>query len=154
MRVAFDSNVLVYLAGAHKVDADGPKIDRARAMVPILRARAELVVPVQAIGELFIVLCRSGISPELARGVVTDLTTGLQSVPSTSDTLQGALDLAVENKLQFWDSLILTAASEAGCSLLLSEDMQQGFVHRGLTIVNPLAETLHPHLARLLDTPA
>jgi predicted nucleic acid-binding protein len=35
--------------------------------------------------------------------------------------------------------------------LLLSEDMQHGFVSRGMTVVNPFAEPTHPKLAALLD---
>lgn len=42
------------------------------------------------------------------------------------------------------------AAAAAGCTLLLSEDMQGGFVTRGLTIVDPLREDTHPKLAALL----
>ena len=39
----------------------------------------------------------------------------------------------------FWDSLIVAAALDAGCSTLYSEDMQHGPVVDGrLTIVNPL----------------
>jgi predicted nucleic acid-binding protein len=46
--------------------------------------------------------------------------------------------------------MIVSAAADAGCALLLSEDMQHGFVARGLTVVNPLAETVHPKLAALV----
>ena len=34
------------------------------------------------------------------------------------------------------------------------EDMQHGFVTRGVAVVNPLAEPRHPELAALLDMPA
>jgi predicted nucleic acid-binding protein len=34
---------------------------------------------------------------------------------------------------------------------LLSEDMQHGFVARGLTIVNPLDAAVHPKLRQLMD---
>jgi predicted nucleic acid-binding protein len=46
----------------------------------------------------------------------------------------------------------VTAAVDAGCALLISEDMQDGFVTRGLTIVDPFASTLHPKLAAMLET--
>ena len=39
----------------------------------------------------------------------------------------------------FWDSLIVAAALDAGCSTLYSEDMQHGQIVDGrLMIVNPL----------------
>lgn len=34
--------------------------------------------------------------------------------------------------------------------MLLSEDMQHGFVHRGVTVIDPFAEPAHPLLADAL----
>jgi predicted nucleic acid-binding protein len=45
---------------------------------------------------------------------------------------------------------MLAAAADAGCRLLLSEDLQEGFTWRGVTVVNPFADTRHPLLAALL----
>jgi predicted nucleic acid-binding protein len=39
---------------------------------------------------------------------------------------------------------MLAAAAQAGCRLLLSEDMQDGFTWRGVTIRNPFAATPPP----------
>jgi predicted nucleic acid-binding protein len=46
--------------------------------------------------------------------------------------------------------MILAAASEARCRLLLSEDMRDGLAWRGVTITNPLTDSPHPLLARAL----
>ena len=70
--------------------------------------------------------------------------------PTTSQTFGLALTLANDHQLQVWDSIILSAAIETGCSILMSEDMQHGFTIRGLTIINPLIEPVHPKLAALL----
>lgn len=43
--------------------------------------------------------------------------------------------------LSFWDSLIVAAALEAGCNILLTEDMQHGLmVENQLSVLNPLLE--------------
>jgi hypothetical protein len=39
--------------------------------------------------------------------------------------------------LSFWDSLIVEAALQAGCTQLLTEDMQDGLVIDRMTIRNP-----------------
>ena len=153
-RIAFDSNILVYLAGSAFVPSDLPKIARVKALVVALKDTASLVAPVQALGELFVVLRRAGADPAQARETVMEYAETFIPAPSLPQTMAVALDLVVDHRFQLWDALILTAASEAGCTILLSEDMQDGFVSRGLTIVNPLAETPHPQLARLLDSPA
>jgi predicted nucleic acid-binding protein len=56
----------------------------------------------------------------------------------------------VTHSLSFWDAVILSAAAGAECHLLLSPDMQDGFVWQGVTIVNPFAHTRHPLLQAIL----
>lgn len=149
-RIALDSNILVYLAGVANADEDEPKIATAQVTVRALGESAVIVVPVQALGELFVVLRRSGVPADEARRTVLEYTENL-SIPATSQaTMTDALDLVLDHRMQLWDALILSAAADAGCTMLLSEDMQDGFVARGVTVVNPLAEKLHPKLAALL----
>ena len=45
---------------------------------------------------------------------------------------------------------VAAASAEAECRLLLSEDLEEGFTWRGVTVTNPFAPTLHPLLASLL----
>lgn len=150
MRIGLDSNILVYLAGTAKVPADKPKIERTRVVVGSLAESATIVAPAQALGELFVVMCRSGMPKVEARRTILEYAEGLIVPASSQTTMAMALDLAVDHQLQLWDALILCAAAEAGCELLLSEDMQNGFVARGVTIANPLAQTLHPKLKAVL----
>lgn len=149
MRVALDSNILIYLAGIARGEADEAKVERARSMLAALAA-AKIVAPVQALGEMFVVMRRSGVAAANAREKMADMIGAFGSPASTAQTALAAADLVVDHKLQYWDAMIVSAAAEAGCALLLSEDMQHGFVTRGLTIVNPFAEPVHPKLAALM----
>jgi predicted nucleic acid-binding protein len=60
-----------------------------------------------------------------------------------------ATDLASDHGLTIWDSVVLATSAEAECRLLLSEDLQEGFTWRGVTVTNPFAPTLHSLLASL-----
>jgi predicted nucleic acid-binding protein len=151
MRVALDSNILAYLAGVSRNAADDHKIAVVRSLLRQINESASLIAPLQALGELFVVLRRSGLASDEARQIVLEFTETLASAPSTERTMLAALDLVVDHKLQFWDSLIISVAAEAGCGLLLSEDMQHGFVVRGMTVVNPLAPKPHPKLKAILQ---
>ena len=64
--------------------------------------------------------------------------------------MRSALDLAQDHRLAIWDSLILSVAAEHRCRVLLSEDMQDGFVWSGVTVINPFAARPHVLLAKLL----
>jgi predicted nucleic acid-binding protein len=61
-------------------------------------------------------------------------------VPVTLNTHTGAVSLARDHGLAFYDALIVAAAIEAGCDTLFSEDMQHGRTIGGLAIVNPFLE--------------
>ena len=152
MRIALDTNVLVYAAGYERTAGDLRKVAHARWLLNHLEPTHGLYVATQAVGELFNVLTRKrGLPLHEAAETVRRVTASFDVFAATPDDYETALDLAVRNKLQIWDAVMLAAAAVARCEFLLSEDMQDGFVWRGLTIVNPFAEPLHPLLASLLD---
>ena len=150
MRIAFDTNVLAYAEGI-----DGEYFRQATWNV-IARVRSEtLVVPAQVLGELFNVLEREAKYPrQAARKAILDWVDLFVVIDTASEILLNAVDLAVEHKFQIWDAVILSAASNADCQILLSEDMQDGFTWSGVTVVNPFAEKPNPLLAALLNPPA
>ena len=138
MRIALDSNIAIYLPRIARSPADLAKIDAALGIVSALKNVAEIAVPVQALGELYVVAKRSGLTAVEARKFTLEFVEGAANPPSTAAAMLDALDLASDHRLQLWDALILCAAAEAGCSILLSEDMQDGLTVNGsLRIRNP-----------------
>jgi len=57
--------------------------------------------------------------------------------PLTIETHLHALGLSKRYGFSIWDGLIVAAAAEAGCSKLLTEDLQHGQILEGLRIENP-----------------
>ncbi len=145
MRVALDTNVLAYAEGVNGLTMKKAALELVDKLPQDL-----MVVPVQALGELFQLLVRkAGRSPAEARKAILSWRNAFALVETSPDVLLAALDLAVR-QFSIWDAVILCAAAEADCHLLLSEDMQNGFVWRGVTIVNPFATPKHPQLEALL----
>lgn len=145
MRIALDTNVLAYAEG----------VDGAERQVATLGVLADLpseriVVPVQVLGEFFHVLLRKKRSPEAARAAVAAWRDSCETFETSAETLSRGLDLAVDHRLGTWDAVILAAASGAGCRILLSEDMQDGFTWGGVTVVNPFVTVPHPLLLAAL----
>ena len=63
----------------------------------------------------------------------------LLSVQPSIQLYNSALDIRLRYQFSFYDSLIIAAALEAGCTCLYSEDMQDGQQIQSLTIQNPFA---------------
>src|SRR5580704_1748060 len=110
-------------------------------------------VPVQVLGELFRVLVRKAkykaASAGAAVGNFLDIFPLIETSPAV---LTVAADLSVDRGLDIWDAIILAAAASAGCRLLLSEDMQEGFTWNGVTVVNPFSSKRHELLTALLES--
>lgn len=135
MRVALDTNVLAYAEG---VGDD----DRCRAALTLIeRLPAEVaVLPAQALGELYRVLVgKAKRRPVDARAAVLSWADSFEVADSTWPAFQSAFDLSADHGLQIWDALMLSVAAENRCRLLLSEDLQNGFTWRGVTVVDPFA---------------
>lgn len=146
IRVAFDTNVLAYAEGLDDERRANIALDVISRIPP-----ASAVIPVQVLGELYRVLTRkAGYSPDRAQAAILSWQDGFPIFPIETDALRSAMDLSSEHRLSFWDALIFSVAAEAGCRLLLTEDLQDGFTWRGVTAVNPFAEKRHPLLARTL----
>jgi predicted nucleic acid-binding protein len=145
MRVALDTNVLAYAEGV----GDAPRCEAARRLVEALPPDA-VVLPVQVLGELQRVLTGKLRQPaEQARAAVLRWSDAFETADSTWPAMQSAFDLSAGHGLQIWDALILSVAAEQRCRLLVSEDMQDGFTWRGVTVANPFAVQPHALLAAL-----
>jgi predicted nucleic acid-binding protein len=147
MRLALDSNILVYAEGVNGAA-------RKKTALDIIARLSEqsTFVPVQALGELFHVLVRkAGRSPVRARAAILSWQDAFPVIETSSSVMLAATDLAVHHQLSIWDAVILSSAAAAGCRLLLSEDMQAGFTWNGVTVANPFAQEKHDLLSGLLD---
>ena len=146
MRVALDTTLLAYAEGINGADRREVALDLLRRL-----PAGAAIVPAQVLGELFNVLVRkAGRERAQAREALLYWRDAFPVMPTSDDTMLMAADLATDHRLGIWDSVILSAASQAGCRLLLSEDLQDGFTWGGVTVANPFAARRHPLLESLL----
>lgn len=146
MKLALDTNVLAYAEGVNDV----VKRDIALELVRDLPQEAA-IVPVQVLGELFNVLTRkAGRSQAGAREALLGWRDTFPVVETGSEAMLAAADLATDHQFSIWDAVILAVASQSGCRLLLSEDLQDGFTWGGVTVANPFVSPRHALLESLL----
>lgn len=145
MRAAIDTNVLYYAEG---LDDEAKKI----MAIELLDGRRpeETVIPIQVVGELFSALVRKARRPRAAaRDAVLSWGDRFPLIETSPDVLLVGMSVAMQHQLPIWDAVILAAAADAGCRVLLSEDFQDGFTWAGVTVVNPFASVKNPLLAGL-----
>jgi predicted nucleic acid-binding protein len=146
VRVALDTNMLAYAEGVNGASMKTAALDLVSKL-----PQASIVLPVQVLGELFQVLTRKAArSPSRARAAVLSWHDAFAVADTSAAVMLAATDLAVHHHLGLWDAVILSASADANCRLLLSEDIQDGFLWRGVTVVNPFGPSVHPLLKALL----
>jgi predicted nucleic acid-binding protein len=146
MRVAIDTNVLVYAEGF----GDVPRCHRATELIAALNP-SNVVLPAQVLGELFNVLTRKAGRTALdSRDAVLSWSDTYDIADSTKDAITAACDLVAAHQLQFWDALIISVSAQQKCRLLITEDLSHGFTWQGLTVVNPFIGLQHPLLGQAL----
>jgi len=114
IRLAHDTNILAYAEGV----GDAERCAGAIKLVEDLPAEAVLLP---------------------AQKAIMSWADSFEVADSSWSSFQSTIDLAIDHGLQIWDALIMAVAAENHCRLLLSEDLQNGFTWRGLTVVNPFA---------------
>jgi predicted nucleic acid-binding protein len=148
MLVALDTNILAYAEGV----GDAPRCEQAIRLIEQLPVNLVLL-PAQTLGELFRVLTgKAKREPGLSRMAIMAWADSFMIGDSSWSAFQAAMDLVVDHRFQIWDALIMAVAADNHCRLLLSEDLQNGFIWRGVTVVNPFASPASPLLGNVLQT--
>ena len=130
----FDTNVLVYAFVVRASSKSDPRTELAEKTLSLGG-----VVGVQVLNEFADVATRKFkmgwdlVEQYLA---VIDALCG-RAVPLTVEAHEAAIEISKQYGYRIYDSLILAAAAQAGCTTVYSEDMQHGQTIGKLTIVNP-----------------
>lgn len=131
----FDSNVIIYAVDAES----GEKQRIARELLRSTTAAGATVISTQVLQEFFVAATRrlaSPLSPESANEALR-LLSRLPVVLVRTETVLAAAERMATDQLSLWHALIVEAALDGGCTVLYTEDLQDGRKYGGLTVVNP-----------------
>ena len=148
MLAALDSNIIIY---AEDIFSD-ERHEAAQALIDQVEDQ-RIILPLQSVGEALNWLVRKGGVPKaIAAERMQDWTNQYATQPTTLNVFNLCTNLVARHDFPVWDAVILASAAEAGADILLSEDMQHGFIWRGVTIINPFLPETHSMLTKLLKT--
>lgn len=134
--VFLDSNILVYSYSNSEID----KQDIARKLI----TENNSFISTQVLQELCNIVTRKfKFSYKQAAIAIEECCQNNKLHTNTQNTILQACQIADRYGFSFYDSLIITAAIESNCTVLYSEDLQDGQVIDGkLRVKNPFAHLL------------
>ncbi|MDB5438744.1 MAG: PilT-like protein [Caulobacteraceae bacterium] len=131
--ISLDTNILVYVA-----QDDEPARQSTALQLVLAARRLDCPLGLQVIGELQNVLRRKlRLPPWKAAQEARNVLESFRIFPATERAASEALSLMAAGRLSYWDALLLISARQFGVTHMLSEDMQDGALYGGVTIVNP-----------------
>ena len=146
-RFTLDTNILVYAADQEATEKREHSINIIR-----LASNSDCVLTVQVLAEFFYATTQKKLLDRVhARKFVEKMSKIFETVATTDSVFTEAIETTINHRLSFWDATILAAASQSGCSLLLSEDMQDGQRLNGVEILNPYAQNASERLDFLFN---
>jgi len=137
-REFIDANVLVYAFDS----SAGRKQHIAQTLLEKLWQSNTGCVSVQVLQEFFVTVTKKVARPlpvEDAAARIREFATWKVFAPTADDVL-AAIAVHGQAKIGFWDAMIVLAASESGCDVLWTEDLNDGQLLRGVRIRNPFVE--------------
>ncbi len=149
MNVTADTNLLIYSQDS----ADPVKQASSRRILQIIGDLEGRCIALQVVGEFFNAATRK---LKIPRSIAANLGGGiLAQFPCFGygvDEVELALSSAANGVFSYWDGLLFASAVSAGCNLLISEDMQDGFRFEQLSVIAPFAPdgTPNPELMERL----
>jgi predicted nucleic acid-binding protein len=132
-RFTLDTNILVYA-----VDKSDEERHLCAQEVIEAMLTQDCVLTLQSLGEFYFTVTRKGKLPPIqAKKQVEGWQTLFSVVAAGPATLNRAIAAVEFHQLSFWDSMLWSAARDAGVTMLLSEDFHNGQELGGIRIVNP-----------------
>ena len=133
-KVFIDTNVILYAHDSRNRSKEVAAIEWMRR----LAAQDLATVNLQSLNEVANALLKKRwfASPDAAFAIIDGLAE-FGDTPLSWAEIRIARLLHKSTGYSWWDCLLLASALELGCSHFLSEDLQDGQVIGGLTIINP-----------------
>ena len=132
-KVFLDTNVLVYAL-------DQDDLEKQRTCRTILRQLHDAnraVISTQVMQEFFVVATRKlGVEPLKAKSILQAMS-NLEIVSVSPELIFEAIDCGLLNQISFWDALVIVCAAGARCTVILSEDLNDGQIIKGVKMQNP-----------------
>ena len=133
-----DTSILVWTQDSQDAKSQARAIERLK----VESVTGLPTLSTNVLAEYYVALTRRrGREPLMSREEAADrvrMATHFNVVGVQKEHVVDALHLREKHQLQFWDALNLATAKAAGCTLLLTADVQSARVIEGVRFENPI----------------
>lgn len=130
-----DTNLLIYAWD----NTEPNKKNKILAFLNNIKKEFVPIISTQTLGEFYNVAVKKiGLTKEQSYVICEEYSKIFPVYEITIENVLHAMQISKKTQFSYWDSLILAMAIDTGCSVLYSEDLNNGQEIEGLKIVNPL----------------
>jgi len=132
-----DTNLLVYLYDENELR----KQEFLVGFLEKLNENQQAIISVQTLGEFYNVTTRKlKLTKDQSQFFCDEIRRMYPVYEITTENVFHAMNISKQTQYSYWDSLIVAMAVDTGCSILYSEDLNNGQEIEGVKIVNPFYE--------------
>ncbi len=129
-----DTNILLYAI------SPAPEESAKRDIALHILRGTDLCLSVQVLQEFFVQATRRSRIGRLTHDEAASLVSSWQRFPVLDLTMrivEHAIATSQRFQVSYWDAAIIAAARAAGCTIILTEDLQHGQTFDGVRVMNP-----------------
>jgi len=129
-----DTNVVVYA-----YDESNPRKQEVARRLVEEAVSGKIVISTQVLGEFASTMLHKVSPPATADAVMKglDALANIRLVVPDAELVRRAVEARAAYGIHFYDGMIVAAAERAGCTRILSEDLNTGQEYFGVTVSNP-----------------
>ncbi|CAN5446331.1 PIN domain-containing protein [soil metagenome] len=139
--ITFDTNILIY-----SIDTRDPRKHAAAKNIVKSCSAEGAILPLQCLNEFYRATTRKRLLPAADAKIVVQIMLKAMDVvtPSEADLIE-AMNANQEHAIPFFDGLLWATAQRAGCTVLLTEDFQDGRILGNVTFRDPFTADFRLH---------
>lgn len=132
--VFIDTNILIYSID----DANAEKQKTSKSIISKLSENGG-IISTQVLQEFYNIATKKlGVSKQDAKLLLKYLSECFVVHKNTVNDILHAVEISIKTQFSFWDSLIIAAAISEDCTILYTEDLNNGQLVEGIILKNPL----------------
>ncbi|MEM6526018.1 MAG: PIN domain-containing protein [Bacteroidota bacterium] len=134
-----DTNILLYLFS----DTESDKRNKVKSYLKSISPQNTVTWSTQVIQEFYQVMTsKFGKDPQKVKSAIKQFSAFELNV-NNLETIEHAIDIQTLHLLSFWDSLVISAAFQSNCTILLTKDLNHGQKINNVLIHNPLKDEVN-----------